>query len=75
MEMKSSSKPKLTLDMHAGWNRPKQEEAAVVCWGIIITGKYPRMQDSIELKKFEVAKLFVVCTNPGFWVHHGKSLP
>lgn len=37
----------------------KQAET-VVCMGIIITGKYPKLQNNIELKKFEVAKLFVI---------------
>lgn len=45
----------------AGYGRGGWE--AVACMGIIITGKYPSMQNNIELKKFEVAKLFVIREN------------
>lgn len=75
MKMKSSSSKQMsTLDMHARM-RQKQEET-VVCMGIIIiTGKYPKLQNNIELKKFEVAKLFVIRESRKklFW-HHKKFL-
>ena len=60
-----------------GWEREKQEETTV-CLGIIITGKNPKLQNNIELKKFEVAKLFVIREQGGkkrlFWHHKNFML-